>query len=94
MTPGSLLFNVWTVYGTLPEISFGITCEGAAKAEGIGMKRWLSFLCYTAILADGLLISFLIGSGGWFWAIPNTQVPIIVPPAVVFVGLILAARRI
>jgi hypothetical protein len=58
------------------------------------MKRWLAFLCYTAILADGLLISYLIGAGGTLYAIPNTQVPIIVPPAVVLVGLVMAARRI
>jgi hypothetical protein len=32
--------------------------------------------------------------GGSLWAIPNTSVPMIVPPAVVFVGLIVAARRI
>jgi len=58
------------------------------------VKRWLAFLCYTAILGDGLVISFLIGTGGWLWAIPNTSVPMIVPPTVVLVGLIVAARRI
>jgi hypothetical protein len=58
------------------------------------MRRWLAFLCYTVILADGLLISFLIGTGGSLWVIPNTPVPIIVPPAAVFFGLVMAARRI
>jgi hypothetical protein len=69
--------------------------RNVAKAEGEeAVRRWLAFLCYTAILADGLLISFLIGSGGWFSAIPNTEVPMIVPPVVVLVGLTMAANRI
>lgn len=68
--------------------------EGTTEKGKEAVKRWLAFLCYTAILADGLFISFLIGTGGSLWAIPNTSVPMIVPPAVVFVGLIVAARRI
>ena len=56
--------------------------------------RWLAYLCYTAILVDGLFLMFLIGNRGWFWSIGGSGVPLIVPPALVLVALILAAKRI
>lgn len=71
------------------------TGDGEASGKGEeAVKRWLAFLCYSAILADGLFMWFLIGTGGFFWAIPHTGIPLIVPPAVVLWALVLAARRI
>jgi hypothetical protein len=54
--------------------------------------RLLAFLCYTAILVDGLLILFLIGSGGFLWMVAG--VPLILPPLVLLAALILLARWI
>ena len=51
--------------------------------------RWLAFLCYTAILVDGLFILMVIGNGGLLWG-----AVIWVPAGLLLAALILLARWI
>jgi hypothetical protein len=56
------------------------------------MKNWREHLRLVAILANVLLVMFLIGTKGWFMSM-GLGVPLIVPPVLAIIVLALVRRR-
>ena len=55
------------------------------------MKNWREHLRLVAILANVLLVMFLIGTKGWFMSM-GLGVPLIVPPVLAIIALALVRR--
>jgi hypothetical protein len=54
--------------------------------------NWREHVRVIALLANVLLILFLIGTRGWFWSI-GLGIPIILPPLLAVVALSVNRRR-
>ena len=62
--------------------------EGEGGEE---MKDWREHLRLVAIIANVLLVMFLIGSKGW-WMSMGFGVPLIIPPALAIIALAVVRR--
>ena len=56
------------------------------------VKNWREHFRLVALLANVLLVMFLIGTKGWFMSM-GLGVPLIVPPVLAIIALALVRRR-
>ena len=62
-----------------------------SKKRHDDVKNWREHLRLVAILANVLLVMFLIGTKGWFMSM-GLGVPLIVPPVLAIIALALVRR--